>query len=123
QKQPELVVGLDRIDPWKPAWRWAILRRWIGRARHVVTNSANVRDWYVAKGLDSNRFMLIPPGVLTSRPSNVSREELLRELQLPPDAKLIGVSARLVPDTHVKDLIWAADLLRVLHDNLRVLII
>jgi len=123
QKQPELVIGLDRIDPWKPAWRLAVLRRCIGRARHVVANSANVRDWYAAKSLDSNRFTVIPPGVPSSRPSDVSREELLRELQLPPDAKLIGIIARLVPETRVKDLIWAADLLRVLHDNLRVLIV
>ena len=42
---------------------------------------------------------------------------------LPADAKLIGVIGRLVPEKRVKDLIWAADLLRVLHDNLRVLII
>ena len=53
----------------------------------------------------------------------LSREELLRELELPADAKLIGVVGRLVPEKRVKDLIWAADLLRVLHDNLRVLVI
>jgi glycosyltransferase involved in cell wall biosynthesis len=48
---------------------------------------------------------------------------LLQELQLPADARLIGVVGRLVPEKRVKDLIWAADLLRVLHDNLRVLVI
>jgi glycosyltransferase involved in cell wall biosynthesis len=48
---------------------------------------------------------------------------LLRELRLPADAKLIGVVGRLVPEKRVKDLIWAADLLRVLHENLRLLII
>jgi glycosyltransferase involved in cell wall biosynthesis len=44
-------------------------------------------------------------------------------LQLPADARLIGVVGELVPDNRVQDLIWAADLLRVLHDNLRMLII
>ena len=44
-------------------------------------------------------------------------------MQLPGDAKLIGVVGRLVPENRTKDLIWAADLLRVLHDNLRVLVI
>ena len=67
--------------------------------------------------------MQAPIGVPTARPSDVSREELLRELQLPGDAKLIGVVGRLVPENRAKDLIWAADLLRVLHDNLRVLVI
>ncbi len=48
---------------------------------------------------------------------------MLRELQLPSYARLIGVVGKLVPDSRVQDLIWAADLLRVLHDNLRMLII
>ena len=47
----------------------------------------------------------------------------MRDLQLPADAKLIGVVGRLTPENRTKDLIWAADLLRVLHDNLRVLVI
>jgi glycosyltransferase involved in cell wall biosynthesis len=42
---------------------------------------------------------------------------------LPADARLIGVVGRLTPEKRVRDLIWAADLLRVLHDNLRMLII
>jgi glycosyltransferase involved in cell wall biosynthesis len=66
---------------------------------------------------------VIPPGVPPARQSDVSRDELLSELRLPPDARLIGVVGRLVPEKRVKDLIWAADLLRVLHDNLRLVII
>src|SRR6476660_7737475 len=108
RKPPALVINFNRIDPWKPAWRWAVLRRWISPAARIVTNSASVRDWHVAKGFDVNRLTLIPPGVPNARPSDASREELLRELQLPPDAKLIGVIARLVPENRVKDLIWAA---------------
>ena len=53
----------------------------------------------------------------------MTRDELLRELRLPADARLIGVVGRLVPEKRVQDLIWAADLLRVLHNNLRLLVI
>ena len=74
-------------------------------------------------GLPAEKFAVIPPGVPPAPASDVSREELLRELQLPADARLIGVVGRLVPEKRVKDLIWAADLLRVLHDNLRLLVI
>jgi glycosyltransferase involved in cell wall biosynthesis len=42
---------------------------------------------------------------------------------LPENAKLIGVAGQLAPENRTKDLIWAADLLRVLHDKLRVLVI
>jgi glycosyltransferase involved in cell wall biosynthesis len=54
--------------------------------------------------------------------SNV-RQQLLHELHLPPNARLIGVVGALDLAHGVKRLIWAADLLRVLHDNLRMLII
>jgi glycosyltransferase involved in cell wall biosynthesis len=67
--------------------------------------------------------MLAPIGVPAAGPCRVSRDQLLRELQLPEKAKLIGVVGRLTPENRTKDLIWAADLLRVLHDNLRVLVI
>ncbi len=76
-----------------------------------------------SRGWPGERFTIVPAGVPTRRPSNLSREAMQRELRLPADARLIGVIGRLVPENRTKDLIWAADLLRVLHDNLRVLII
>ena len=88
-----------------------------------VTNSNAVRAWCVHNGLPAEKFAVIPGGVEPARASDLSREALLRELNLPADARLIGVVGRLVPEKRVKDLIWAADLLRVLHDNLRMLII
>jgi glycosyltransferase involved in cell wall biosynthesis len=91
-------------------------------AQHV-TNSAAVRARDVSRGLVAKECTVIPPGVAPSPTSDVSRDELLRELRLPADARLIGVIGRLVPEKRVRDLIWAADLLRVLHDNLRMLII
>lgn len=95
-------------------------------ARHAarfVTDSPTVRQWCVRNGLAAERITIIPGGVAPARPSDVSREELLQKLNLPANAKLIGVVGRLVPEKRVRDLIWAADLLRVLHDNLRVLVI
>jgi glycosyltransferase involved in cell wall biosynthesis len=82
-----------------------------------------VRDWCLAQGLPAEKLVIIPPGVPPPRASDVSRSDLLRELNLPADARLIGVIGRLVPEKRVRDLVWAADLLRVLHDNLRMLII
>ena len=69
------------------------------------------------------KFVVIHNGVEPARASDVSRAELLQELRCPPDARLIGVVGSLSPQKRVKDLIWAADLLRVLHDNLRLLVI
>lgn len=122
-RRQRLLIGLNRIEPWAPGWQWFVTRQLARHANRLVTSSPNVSEWYVARGLPADRFTVIPAGVAAARPSDVSREELLRELQLPADARLIGVVGRLVPENRVKDLIWAADLLRVLHNNLRLLVV
>lgn len=118
-----LVAGHYHIDRCKPSWEWMIERRFARRAARLITNSETVRGWCVQNGLAAERFTVIPSGMATARPSDISREELLNRLGLPTNAWLIGVVGQLIPEKRVKDLIWAADLLRVLHDNLRVLII
>ncbi len=122
-EHPKLVLGLYRIEPWKPAWHYFFARRLSDLADRVVTNSPSVHKWFTTRGWPSEKFIESPVGVPPAPPSDVSRAELLRELRLPTNAKLIGVIGRLVPESRTKDLIWAADLLRVLHDNLRVLVI
>ncbi|MCI0333300.1 MAG: glycosyltransferase [Planctomycetes bacterium] len=118
-----VVTGLYRIDRWTGGERLIIARRLTMGAARLTTDSTYLRDWYAGQGLSGDRFTIIPPGVAPAPASDVSREGLLRELHLPTDARLIGVVGRLVPENRVKDLIWAADLLRVLYDNLRLLII
>jgi glycosyltransferase involved in cell wall biosynthesis len=121
--RPRIVAGIHHIERWLPPWESFWERRFAPHVDRFVTNSSTVKDWCVRRGLPATKFAVIPPGVPPSRTSDVTREELLRELRLPADARLIGVVGRLVPDKRVQDLIWAADLLRVLHDNLRLLVI
>jgi glycosyltransferase involved in cell wall biosynthesis len=122
-EHPRLVMGLYRIEPWRPAWHYFFARRLSDLADRLVTNSSSVRDWFIARGWRSDKFMLAPIGVPAAGLCSALRDQLLRELQLPENAKLIGVVGRLTPENRTKDLIWAADLLRVLHDNLRLLVI
>lgn len=118
-----VVVGQYCVDPWRGDWAWFIDRRLAPRTERLVAGSVHVRDWYVKHSLPAEKFAIIPPGVPPARPSDVSRDQLLRALQLPADARLIGVVGCLVSEKRVRDLIWAADLLRVLHENLRLLVI
>ncbi|HJQ78913.1 MAG TPA: glycosyltransferase [Lacipirellulaceae bacterium] len=120
---PRLVAGQYRIQRWPSEFESQVERRFARQAVRYLSNSTAVRDWCVTRGLRDQRFTVIPPGVPAAPASDVPRDALLRELNLPADARLIGVVGRLVPDSRVQDLIWAADLLRVLHDNLRVLIV
>jgi glycosyltransferase involved in cell wall biosynthesis len=118
-----IVAGEYRVDRWKSTWQWMVDRRLARVTDRYAVNSGAIQDYCVEHGLPAEKFTVIPNGVEPARASNVSRAELLEELHCPPNARLIGVVGRLNPAKRVKDLIWAADLLRVLHDNLRLLVI
>ncbi|MBN1589731.1 MAG: glycosyltransferase, partial [Pirellulales bacterium] len=89
----------------------------------IVANSPGVKEFYVAKGLSSERIEVIPNGVEPLPPSPITRQALLAELHLPDDARLIGLIGRLWPQKRVKDAIWAADLLKVIRKDVHLLII
>lgn len=118
-----LVAGERCVDRWKATWQWNLDRRLARVTDRLVTNSTGVQDYCVANGLPAEKFTIIPNGVPPAKSSDISREELLRDLKMPTDARLIGIIGRLWPQKRVKDLIWAVDLVRVMHDNIRLLII
>jgi glycosyltransferase involved in cell wall biosynthesis len=123
QGLPRLFAGFYCIDHLQSNWDAWWMRQFTSHAERIITNSNTVRDWCIKQKLPAAKLAVIPPGVPLIPQSDVSRSQLLQELRLPPDARLIGVVGRLIPEKRVQDLIWAADLLRVLHDNLRMLII
>jgi glycosyltransferase involved in cell wall biosynthesis len=118
-----LVAGRYHLDAWKLPLEWAVERRFLRGGAPLVTNSATVGNWWRGRARLDQQLVVIPIGVEPARASDLSRQQLLSVLNLPENARLIGVVGRLVPEKRVRDLIWAADLLRVLHDNLRVLVI
>ncbi len=123
-KVPSLVFGQYRIDAWAGSFRRMVTKRMPSARAKLVTNSHCIRSWWAkATDLPMDSTAVIPPAVRACAGSDTPREVLLRELEVPQDARLIGVVGRLVSEKRVKDLIWAADLLRVLHDNLRLLVI
>jgi glycosyltransferase involved in cell wall biosynthesis len=120
---PHIVAGERCVDPWKGRIQLAIDRSLARRTERIVTNSSGVRDFYVQHGLPAEKFTIIPNGIAPSRLEPIPREPLLRELGLPADARLIGAVGRLWPQKRVKDLIWAADLLKSARDDSHLLII
>lgn len=118
-----IVAGEYCVDRWKSAWQWFVDRRLARFTERYVVNAAGIRDYCAEHGLRAEKFTVIHNGIEPARASDVTRADLLQELNCPPDARLIGCVGRLWPQKRVKDLIWAADLLRVLHDNLRLLVI
>ena len=120
---PRIFGGERCVDPWKQ-WHELAIDRYLARhSEAIVVNSTGVRDFYISRGIPADKFQIIPNGIGPMPPSDVTRTELLAELGLPPDARLIGAVNRLWPQKRVKDLIWAADLLKVIRDDVHLLVI
>jgi glycosyltransferase involved in cell wall biosynthesis len=118
-----LVAGERSVDPWKSWHQFQIDRLLAPRTRAIVVNSAGVRDFYVGHGLPADKFVVIPNGVPPAAPSEISREQLLAELRLPPDSRLIGAIGRLWSQKRMQDVIFALDLIRVLRKDMHLLVI
>jgi glycosyltransferase involved in cell wall biosynthesis len=118
------IVASERcVDPWK-SWHELAIDRWLARRTdRIIVNSSGVRDFYVHHGISPEKFCLIPNGEPAPTPSALSREALLAELGLPADTRIIGAVGRLWPQKRIKDLIWAADLLKVIRSDVHLLII
>jgi glycosyltransferase involved in cell wall biosynthesis len=118
-----VVIGQRCVDPWKSRLQLAFDRALAKRCRCVVVNSEGVRDFYVQHGTPHEQVRVIPNGVVMPPACNTTRRQLLAELGLPENARLVGLVGRLWPQKRVKDAIWAADLLKVIRDDVYLLII
>jgi glycosyltransferase involved in cell wall biosynthesis len=119
-----IIAGERCVDSWKSWHQLAIDRYLARRTSRIVANSSGVVEFYVGQGLPEEKFVVIPNGIAPCEPiSSTSREALLQELGLPADARLIGAVGRLWPQKRIKDLIWAADLLKALRDDVHLLIV
>ncbi|MBL9125285.1 MAG: glycosyltransferase [Planctomycetaceae bacterium] len=118
-----LVAAERCVDQWK-SWHEFAVDRWLAkRTDRIVVNSPAISEFCVRHGLPAEKFTVIPNGVSPLPPDSTSRVELLRELGLPRDARLIGTIGRLWPQKRMKDLIWATDLVKVVRDDVHLLIV
>jgi len=117
-----LVAGERCVDPWKSWELWfdRYFAKWTAR---IVANSQGVRDFYVAQGIAAEKIEVIPNGIPPAPPCPTTRQEVLAELGLPEDARIVGLVGRLWPQKRVKDAIWAADLLKVIRGDVYLLIL
>jgi len=120
---PRFVVQQHFARPSQTAWQSLIDRQVARSADLRIASSDSIRQDPALGSLADDRWEILPPGVNEPPNSAGTREELLEELSLPPDAKLIGVAGPLMPRYGLKELIWAADMVRVLHPRVRLLIV
>lgn len=130
RKYAELVLPragntrlLAQFDLSQSASGWPMPKRWRHSPDRIVVRSEAVRQTLEKCSVRDAGAVVVEPGVAPARESVITREQLLRELQLPSDARLLAAAGPLEPRYGVKELIWAADMVRVLHPNMRFLIV
>jgi glycosyltransferase involved in cell wall biosynthesis len=118
-----LIAGPDCVAPGK-GWFELAADGYVARhSSRVVLSSTEMRDRWVRCGLPAEKVRVIPSGVAPAEPPAGTRRQLLEELGLPAQSRLVGLVGGLWPRKRIKDAIWAADLLKVIRDDVHLLIV
>lgn len=121
-RDSKIIVSERCVDSWKTGWQLAFDRKLAGRMQFLTANSKAVADFYQGLGVPTDRIRIIPNGIeLPATPRDPS--VLRRELQLSDDEFLIGFAGRLAPQKRLADLIWGFQLLRQVHNHVRLILI
>lgn len=117
------LVAHEHIWHGQPDRRRTLLYRWwIGpAAKRIVCVSRVVAESVVADGAPSDRIRLVPNGVRLD--ARVDRGLARAELGLPPDARVVGIVARLRPQKRHEALLRAAAILRSAGEEFLVCIV
>ncbi len=121
---PHTIASERCVDAWKVDHE-LIIDRWLARrSSRIVVNSPAVRDYYVERGIPAEKFRVIANAVeIPQEPAAGERERLCQSVGIPSQARLIGVLGRLWPQKRIKDAIWAADLLKVVRDDVHLIVL
>lgn len=123
-KVPVLIASERCVDLWKSNWQFVLDRFLAKWTDAIVVNSNGVRDFYISWGLPPEKIVVIYNAVEIPPPTDASsREEILAELGLPGDCRLVAVIGRLWPQKRIEDAIWATDLLKVVRKDVHLLVV
>jgi glycosyltransferase involved in cell wall biosynthesis len=118
-----VIVG-QRAPCANEAWHRPLGNRLAAaRASALVVDSPAVARLWRERAWPEQKIHVIPPGIPLADVAGPARRELLAELKLPPNARLIVAAGPLELRERVKDLIWATDLLKVIRDDVHLLVI
>ena len=120
---PVVIASERNVDRWKSGLHRLIDRRLAGRTACVLANSQGVAAFYRRQGIEADKVRVIYNGIATTECREGDSTAVRRELGLPETARVVGFIGRLAPQKRVKDLIWAADLLKVIRDDVYLLVV
>lgn len=122
-KVPVVAASERSVDPWKSGWQFWIDKFLARRAPRITTNSSGVVQFYTDRGIPRDYFYIIPNAAVEPPHSNATKEEVAKRLGVPAELKWIVSVGRLWHQKGYKDLIWGAEMLRMLREDTCYLII
>lgn len=120
---PKVLVSERCVDTWKSGWQSWLDRRQIPRTTRLIGNSKSVVDFYQALGFLTETTVVIRNGIEVREPEPIDREELLAELGIAVDSRIVGFVGRLARQKRIDDLIWATELLHHIEPRAHFLIV
>ena len=117
-----IVATLDATHTGR-SWAPSAVRSILRRIAMFVAGDEATRDWLLRQGVAADRIQVIPPGVPAASPPALPRAERLGRLSLPADARVIAVAGPLRRRKNFDEAIWCFELVRVLHESARLLVI
>jgi glycosyltransferase involved in cell wall biosynthesis len=112
------VATLFETSPLSPR----LAHRAARRLDRWITTSETAHAAALEAGLPEARSLVVRRGAPLP-PEPRSREHVLAEWGLPLDSPLVVTTGRLEHQAQLKELIWAADMVRVLHPGVRLVIV
>lgn len=118
-----MVASQQQIEVSRSGYQAVIDRRLKRHTDRFLTNSRGLSDAFVRRGTPAKKIQVIPNAVHPIRSGRLSKQNLCAEVGIPADSRLIITVGRLGTDKRIKDLIWAADLLKCVRDDTHLLIV
>lgn len=118
-----VIAGERCVDEWKTSAALRVDRLLAKRTARIVTNSNGVKEFYVARGIPAEKFVVIPNGIPLPGSPLLTRDTALEACGVEAEDFVIGAVGRLWPQKRQKDLIWAAHLLEEAGHRVKLLII
>jgi glycosyltransferase involved in cell wall biosynthesis len=116
-----LIASLDTVQA-ERRWAARVARSSAKRIDAFAAADEFTRAWLKRLGAADDRIELIPPGVPRAAAAPQRRDEVRKQLSLPPEAPVIAVAGPLRRRKQIDEAIWCFELVRVLHENARLLV-
>ena len=122
-KIPVTIATERCVDRWKSPWHFPV-DRWLSKKTdRLVVNSQGVAKFYRDHGVSGDRIQVIVNGIDPIKSQKYDRKRIREQIQLPEDACVIGYVGRLATQKRIRDLIWAADILKLVLPKVYLLIV